>query len=721
MSDKHSTPTPREFLDQMFGPDLPRHLVAIREKGVVAAVTFEASDPTGLNEWVAQHNGMDNLYFTVNRLKPGCANRKAKKEDVDAALFLHVDIDDPTALERIVAFRPQPAAVVFSGGGYQAFWPLAEETKELTRVERINKGIAESLGGDNCQNIDRIMRLPGTINVPNKKKRAAGRVPTRAYVVEEATDWSRRYELDDFAELEGAVRLTETALSPVDITPISLEALPVTVSKETAALIVHGDDLARPMGAPDAHFRSRSEVVFRVACDLARVGCGIRVIAGILVNPELGVSTSVLEKSRPGDYALRQADRATAIVGQGWPDIYKNGSPRPTFRNAMLALLRLGLEFSSDQFRYRKFVQGMPLQEFADELSDDLCFALRKFVIDKFSFDAGKENIRDAAHTLCLENPFHPVRQYLDQLKWDGVPRIGKWLTTYLGAEATPLNEAIGMLILIAAVRRVREPGTKFDTIMVLEGVQGGGKSTAIKILAGQENFSDQALLSLDPKSQMEAIEGVWLYEIAELEGMSRSDTARVKAFASRTVDQARLAYGRFKERRPRQTVFIGTTNDDKYLRDATGNRRFWPVKVGVIDLEALRRDRDQLWAEAAYWEEKGETLFLAKELWPLAQLEQDARVEDDPWMDTLSQISLENCDLVGGYLRISSNKVLREVLEIPIDRQQQYLPKRIAGLMRKLGWDGPRLLKMKDGSTLRAYQRPVEPNELDQLALPPW
>lgn len=102
---------------------------------------------------------MDNLYFAVNRRKAGCAHKKAKKEDVEAALCLHVDVDDPTALERITAYRPKPTAVVFSGGGYQAFWLLEDETTELARVERINKALAEALGGDNCHNVDRIMRL----------------------------------------------------------------------------------------------------------------------------------------------------------------------------------------------------------------------------------------------------------------------------------------------------------------------------------------------------------------------------------------------------------------------------------------------------------------------------------------------------------------------------------------------------------------------------------
>ena len=281
-------------------------------------------------------------------------------------------------------------------------------------------------------------------------------------------------------------------------------------------------------------------------------------------------------------------------------------------------------------------------------------------------------------------------------------------MTTYLGAEDTPLNAAIGRIVLIAAVRRIREPGVKFDTILVLEGKQGAGKSSAIRILAGSDNFSDQDILTLDGKAQMELLEGVWFYELCELEGLSRADISKVRAFASRSVDQGRAAYARFKETRPRQCVLIGTTNDDKYLRDMTGNRRFWPVKVKKIDLQSLERDRDQLFAEAAYWEEKGESLALPEELWPVPQIEQEARLEDDPWLDILSGLDPSTLDQVAGMVRVSSSNLLQIYLELEVNRQQQFHTKRLALVMRKLGWEGPAPMKMQDNKVVRGYQRPI-------------
>jgi len=703
----HNTPAV-DFLDHMFDGAALRHLVAIDAAGKVLARSFGNAERDATHAWIDARQGEANLYYSVNELKPSVRNQKAKKDDIALGLYLHVDVDDASALSRIREFLPKATVVVFSGGGFQAFWKLKEPTPDLARVERINAKLAHDLGGDNCQNIDRIMRLPGTINMPNSKKRKMGRVPILAYVVEDETDWSRTYSLDDFDD--HGPEAPAVMLSPTSgaIAPVEVDQLPQTVPEATLELIRQGDDPLNPIGSKDAHFPSRSEVVWRAACELARMGCSVEQIAGVLVNPSHSVSQSILEKRKPGEYALRQAKQALAVVSSTWPDLTKEGRQKPTMRNAMLAMKRLELRFAHDLFRCRKTIEGVQIQEYRGNLSDDACSALRNMVIERFGFDPGKEPTRDAAETLAIENAFHPIRNYLDGLKWDGVSRLDGWMTTYLGAENTPLNAAIGRIVLIAAVRRVRQPGVKFDTILVLEGEQGAGKSRAINILAGSENFSDQNILTLDPKAQMELLEGVWIYELCELEGLSRAETSKVKAFASRSVDQGRPAYGRFKETRPRQVVFIGTTNEDKYLRDMTGNRRFWPVKIGEIDLEALERDRDQLFAEAAHYEEEGESLVLAQSLWPAAQTEQQARLEDDPWVDILSDLHPSNLDQVAGMVRVASSFLLEFPLGLEPNRQQQFHAKRLATVMRQLGWQGPTLIKIEDGSTVRGYQRPL-------------
>ena len=289
-----------------------------------------------------------------------------------------------------------------------------------------------------------------------------------------------------------------------------------------------------------------------------------------------------------------------------------------------------------DTFHEKMLVGGHPIQAWAGDLSDDVVHMLRKVIKARFGFDAGEKNMRDAAIQLCLENQFNPVVDYLDGLVWDRVPRLGQWVVRYLAAPDTPLNREFGRLMLIAAVRRARHPGTKFDQIVVLEGREGTGKSSAIKILAGEENFSDQNILAASDKEQQEAFCGVWLHEIAELAGMRRTDVERIKQFASRTEDRARPAYGRIRVDMKRRGIFIATTNETTYLKSETGNRRFWPLATGAIDLEALARDRDQLWAEAAHLEASGESIVLDEKFRPVAEETQSERMDGDEWTESV-------------------------------------------------------------------------------------
>ncbi len=523
--------------------------------------------------------------------------------------------------------------------------------------------------------------------------------------------FERRYTLDDFPQGEASLSVIESGAPAKEphVIPLGIDALPLAVLPETRALIELGDDPDTPRDKTDARFRSRSEAVYRVSCDLGRAGCPEEVIAGILINPAFGIAHSILEKKKPLQYALRQARSALAAISNGWPDSDKNGYPRPTMRNTVLALQRLGFTFSNDLFRHRKFVNGTMLDDHSGEISDDACALLRSFVIENFNFDPRAENVRDAVTQLCLEHTFHPIRQMLDGLSWDGVCRVDNWLIRYMGAEDTPLNRAIGRIVLIAAARRVRAPGAKFDTIVILEGRQGTGKSTALRILAGPGNHSDNELLTLDTKAQMEAMEGVWIYELSEMSGLNKSEVGRMKAFASRDVDRARMSYGRFSEARGRQTIFIGTTNEHKYLKDRTGNRRFLPVKTGEIDLAALARDREQLWAEVAKLEAEGESIVLPQELWTVAAAEQEERLEDDPWQEKLA---LVRGRAAGDEVRVLTSDLLGDVLGIAVERLHNGQTKRLAALMRELGWEQAKF-KIA-GKTMRGFRRPKPEEHVD-------
>lgn len=174
-----------DFLNQMH-PSNPRHIIAMKENRGPVAKTFTMYQRQEAEEWITKQNeNKANIYFQVNPLKEGVVNQKAKKSDMKCVTAFHVDVDDPSdvALEKINSFWPKPSIVIFSGGGYQAFWKLDVPLFDLDKAEEINKAIASELGGDSCHNVDRIMRVPGTINWPNKKKRDSGRQEALAYVV----------------------------------------------------------------------------------------------------------------------------------------------------------------------------------------------------------------------------------------------------------------------------------------------------------------------------------------------------------------------------------------------------------------------------------------------------------------------------------------------------------------------------------------------------------
>jgi predicted P-loop ATPase len=414
-------------------------------------------------------------------------------------------------------------------------------------------------------------------------------------------------------------------------------------------------------------------------------------IATPLSKEQIKTIADRAETRARGDGAtIAPEDFVVAAALIKWPDVTKKGAPKRTYRNTREAITTLGISCRYDAFHDRMQVGGEEINQWAGELSDAVTVVLRQIIVERFDFDPGKENINDAATELCLENRFDPIVNYLDGLLWDGTPRLQSWLTRYLGADDTPLNRAIGRLTLVAAVRRARHPGCKFDHILVLEGLEGTLKSTALVTLVGVDNSSDQTILTASDKEQQELVRGVWIFEIGDLVGMKRSEVEKVKAFASRTHDRARPAYGRRRVDAPRRCVFVGTTNDDEYLKSETGNRRWWPVGTRTIDIEALSRDRDQLWAEAAAVEAQSDPLILPKELLAKATEAQDERRQRDPWDDILANTKGEIYPTKDGSTEQEWIKLTQLLmrLEIKPDRASPETYKRLKKVMERLGWE---------------------------------
>lgn len=274
----------------------------------------------------------------------------------------------------------------------------------------------------------------------------------------------------------------------------------------------------------------------------------------------------------------------------------------------------------------------------------------------------------------------HPVRDYLEGLTWDGFRRMDNWLHVYLGVTETEYARMVGKFWLLAAVARIMKPGCKADHVLILEGPQGIRKSTALGVLAGAGWFNDTPF-DMGSKDGYLALRGKWIVELAELETMRNAEASKAKAFFSRGTDSYRPPYGRSSIDVPRQCVFAGSVNQGQYLRDETGNRRYWPVRCGVIDLDKLTKERDQLWAEVFYYFKQGE------KWWPEAGVEAamcrthvSSREEADYWDAVIG-------DWIGERTEVDIAKVLQQALKMDPKAWGRSEQVRCRNSLVRLGW----------------------------------
>lgn len=269
-----------------------------------------------------------------------------------------------------------------------------------------------------------------------------------------------------------------------------------------------------------------------------------------------------------------------------------------------------------------------------DAMEGRLCVRLGS----EYKMNVKPANVHEALVTVASEWGYHPVRDYLEALEWDGVPRLDGWLSTYAGAEDTPLHRLYARRWAVSCVARMFAPGCKVDTSLILVGLQGARKSSAFMALGGAW-YREGNIDPRDTKGSSEAVSGAWIFELGELDSFRRSEATALKAFMSRQEDVFRPAYGRNTVIAPRQAIFVGTTNEEAFLTDSTGNRRYWPVRVGQIDIDALTDARGQLWAEAL-------VAYRAGERWWFDAEEEAARAEAveqfatvDPWQEALTDL----------------------------------------------------------------------------------
>lgn len=356
--------------------------------------------------------------------------------------------------------------------------------------------------------------------------------------------------------------------------------------------------------------------------------------------------------------------------------------------NIRRAIEMLGHELSYNEFSDALLVDGKKMED------REVNSILTRIEIE-YRFQPPESYFERVIKFLAWSHPFHPVKQYLDALVWDRKPRLDTWLIRCGGVEDSAYTRAVSSIMLIAAVRRIRQPGCKYDEMVVWESpVQGTDKSSAAQALCPHPAwFSDDLRLNLHSQQLIEATLGKWIIEASDLAGKRKTEIEQLKAMLSRQVDgPARMAYAHFPVERPRHFIIIGTTNSSAYLMDSSGSRRFWPLAITKrFDVALIIKHRDQLWAEAATREAAGESIRLPEALWPEAGEHQELRREIDPWEFSIQKVLLMVDPSGDGRRRVAA-ALIWDALGIPLDRRDRTASLRITDIMQRLGFKRSRV-----------------------------
>lgn len=486
-----------------FRPEGPWTLTAIPpDRGPTRTATFGPGDEERVLRWLEQQTADQlNIYFMVNPARTHLTS-KAKKEDVEEFAWGHVDIDpkkgeDPAearanALKKLQSFSPPPSLIIDSGGGLQGFWRIADapyiggNIAAAEEAEAYNQQFEIMLGGDSCHNCDRIMRLPGTINWPNEKKRKAGREPRLAAVVERHDD--RVYNLAEFTPApriqseDGGLAAPKVRISGNLPRLKDLDDLPEKVSQRTRMLIVQGDD-------PDDQLRysSRSEVTFAVCCELVRAGCDDDTIAAVITDPDLGISAHTLAQKRPLEYAARQIERAREEVEE--PMLRKLNELHAVISDIGGKCRIISEVLDQNLARPRKRISKQSFEDFRN-----------RYMNIKVQTGTTKEQnpVYSPAGKWWLE---HPMRRQFDTMVFAPGREVANAYNLWQGfaCEALPGtshepflehlrqnicqgNESHYRYLIGWMARAVQRPGEPGHVAVVLRGGRGAGKGTVAQV-----------------------------------------------------------------------------------------------------------------------------------------------------------------------------------------------------------------------------------------------
>lgn len=331
-----------------------------------------------------------------------------------------------------------------------------------------------------------------------------------------------------------------------------------------------------------------------------------------------------------------------------------------------------------------------------------------------YKYEPCEKDMLDAALVAAGHHRFHPVKEYLDGLKWDGHKRINTWLHTVMGAEDNDYTRNVSLKFLVAAVSRIYEPGCQWDYALVFEGLQGTRKSTAFRYLASDDWFTD-AYIDISKNDSVMQMHGKWFVEFPEMETFFKADTNAMKGFITRRIDRIRKPYGRIVEDIERSSVIVGTINPEEdpdlgWLKDTTGNRRYWPIATGVThmpEIDKIPLLRDQLWAEAVVMYRNNTPIYFEDaKIEVLAKEEQQKREYRDPWAQPIYDYLHHG----GGRSlpHVTNHEIFTLILNgstVMCTRRDQM---RIAQVMRTIGWESIRIFDKEKNIQSRAYRRPL-------------
>ncbi len=371
------------------------------------------------------------------------------------------------------------------------------------------------------------------------------------------------------------------------------------------------------------------------------------------------------------------------IQNQNWEEDLMRTEKGNLKQNTHNLLLIIENDPDFSNVRFNEFTKTTLIN--GEKLETAVLVRLAAVIEKKYSLPGAltEKTLAPICETVAKKRPFHPILDWLEGLKWDRVLRIDRLFKKYYGTQQLEdYIQAVSRNFMIGAVARIYRPGCKLDNMVVLEGKQGIKKSSSLKALFGDE-FTSEVKASPDSKDFDQALHGMWCLEFAELDSLQRADITRIKMQLSTQSDWVRLPYKPSYQSFPRQSVFVGTTNDDGYLKDPTGARRFWPVKCIQVDIEGIRHDREQLFAEAVHRFKAGESWW---EIPPGAEEEQDLRFQHDVWEEYI-------LPFLAGKDEITMAEIFgEECLNARKYQSDRAMQIRVGNILKRHGWEKKRV-----------------------------